>query len=214
MPAPIRNLFGGGAIGDLVNAGNYARGVVSRTQDYGRTSRFRNARDEAFERARGIVPTSPGPKPPVITGGNGDGSSKGGGGGNGAAEAAAREAKATQERIAGLGRELALERELTELKRQQFEAQFTDDQKEIARLAGEERLLQLKYQRIEAEATIKDQKELAAKLAVIEEAGVQAQLETKYALLEVDKAAQELRDSAISDIQEENDLLWFKYFTR
>ena len=210
LPAPIRNLFGGGAIGDLVGAANYAGSVVSRTQDYGRTSRFRNARDEAFERARGIVPTSsPVPKPTVVPGGNGDGST-GSKGGKGDAERAAREAEATRQRIAGLGRELALERELTELKRQQFEAQFTDDQKEIARLAGEEKLLQLKYQRLEAEATIKDQKELAAKLAVIEEAGLQAQLETKYALLDVDKAAQELRDNAISDIQEENDLLQAK----
>ena len=65
--------------------------------------------------------------------------------------------------------------------------------------------MQLKYQRLEAEATIKDQKELAAKLALIEEAGVRAQLETKYALLDVDKAAKELRDNAISSIQEEND---------
>jgi tape measure domain-containing protein len=58
LPAPIRNHFSGGAIGDLVGGLNYAGGATRRATQgpgYGQTSRFAGARDAAHARAQTIT---------------------------------------------------------------------------------------------------------------------------------------------------------------
>jgi tape measure domain-containing protein len=116
----------------------------------------------------------------LLNGGDGGSSKKKEGG-------STKKADDRSQEIASLSRELQFEQKLTDLTGKRLQADLARDQETSIRLQGEERLLEISRQMADAKATINNQSELTNKLAVLEEQGTRARLETQYQLLTLDQ---------------------------
>jgi tape measure domain-containing protein len=193
LPAPIRNLFGGGAIGDLVGAANYAKGVGSRTQAASTQQSGMHGR-YASGSAQTAFTDKPKAAPAPAYAGGGGAAAKGGGGGAGAAERAQKEAAERTRALADLKGQVALKEQLMLMDRQIF----TELQKKNFASAA---ALEMDKILLERQEKIESIKRSDADAATKELQIKQATLEADRALVE---ASQE-RQKAQADFQQSFD---------